>query len=120
MFQEIEAKCWLPRSLTSNPEALSAEDALHMATLGGAQFWPRPSDCSLEPGKRADVIAVQLNDIQSQPVYHPVSQLVYTCTGRNVTHTFVDGQLVYERGRFTQFDVDELKTVATWKSKIER
>ena len=74
---------------------------------------------SLEPGKRADVIAVQLNDIQSQPVYHPISQLVYTCTGTNVTHTFVDGRLVYERGRFTQFDVDDLRAdVATWKSKI--
>ena len=91
-----------------------------MATLGGAQFLGLDQMIgSLEPGKRADVIAVQLNDIQSQPVYHPISQLVYTCTGRNVTHTFVDGQLVYEKGRFTQFDVDELKAdVATWKSKI--
>ena len=120
MFQEMRTAALLAKVTTGNPEALSAEDALHMATLGGAQFLGLDQMIgSLEPGKRADVIAVQLNDIQSQPVYHPVSQLVYTCTGRNVTHTFVDGQLVYEKGRFTQFDEDELKAdVATWKSKI--
>ncbi|MEK9747976.1 MAG: TRZ/ATZ family hydrolase [Pseudomonadales bacterium] len=120
LFQEMRTAALLAKVATGAPEALSAEQALYMATMGGAQFLGLDHLIgSLEIGKQADVISVRLSDIQTQPVYHPVSQLVYAVTGHNVTHTFVEGELLYHSGDFNRFDVGELRSqVSQWQARI--
>ena len=53
---------------------------------------------SLEMGKQADIIAVDLSGPECQPLYNPLSQLVYACNGNQVSHSWVAGATVIERG----------------------
>ena len=120
LFQEMRTAALLAKVVSESPEALGAVQALDMATMGGARFLGLDHLIgSLEIGKRADLIAVRLSDIQTQPVYHPVSQLVYAVTGQHVTHTFVDGELLYENGNFNRFDVQDLRAeISQWQARI--
>ena len=121
MFQELRTAAMLAKLTTGDPTALDAFSALEMATIGGAKFLGL-SDLigSLEPGKAADMIAVDLSDIRHQPVYHPISQLAYTATGQDVTHTWVAGCLLYAERQHHSSDVAALTAeVAQWQTKIQ-
>lgn len=101
--------------------AFSATEALHAATLGGARALGLAASVgSLTPGKRADLIAVDLGGYpETQPVYEPISQLVYAASGRQVSHTWVDGQLLLDDGRLTTLDLDAvLAEAADWGLRI--
>ena len=121
MFQELRAAAMLAKVTSGDPTALDAFSALEMATIGGAEFLGLSELIgSLEPGKAADMIAVDLSDIRHQPVYHPISQLAYTATGQDVTHTWVAGQLLYAERQHNSSDVTALTTeVARWQAKIQ-
>lgn len=121
MFQELRAAAMLAKVTSGDPTALSAFSALEMATIGGARFLGLSNRIgSLEPGKAADMIAVDLSDIRHQPVYHPISQLAYTATGQDVTHTWVAGQLLYADRQHNSSDVLALTAeVARWQTKIQ-
>jgi 5-methylthioadenosine/S-adenosylhomocysteine deaminase len=101
---------------------LAAIEALEMATLGGARFLGLEQQLgSLEPGKQADMIAVDLSDIRHQPVYHPTSQLTYTATGQDVTHTWIAGELLYANRQHNRSDLAALRaSIQDWQSTINR
>ena len=72
--------------------SLPAAQALYLATMGGARALGLDSQIgSLEVGKRADVVALSLDDWSSHPLYNPISQVVYTATRSQVTDVWVDG-----------------------------
>jgi 5-methylthioadenosine/S-adenosylhomocysteine deaminase len=121
MFQELRAAAMLAKVTSGDPTALDAFSALEMATIGGAEFLGLADLVgSLEPGKAADMIAVDLSDIRHQPVYHPISQLAYTATGQDVTHTWVAGRLLYAERQHNSSDVTALTAeVARWQAKIQ-
>ena len=103
-------------------ETLAASDALYMATMGGARAMGLDEQIgSLEVGKQADVIAVDLSGPECQPLYNPLSQLVYSCNGSQVTHSWVAGSALMERREFTRIELPALLArAAGWQETISK
>jgi 5-methylthioadenosine/S-adenosylhomocysteine deaminase len=88
---------------------LPARTALTMATLGGARALGLEDRIgSIEAGKRADVVAVDLGSLELAPCYDPVSHLVYAAGRSDVTHVWVDGAPLIDQRRFTRLDETSL------------
>jgi 5-methylthioadenosine/S-adenosylhomocysteine deaminase len=104
----------------ANAAALPAHDALSMATLGGATALGRGSQTgSLEPGKAADLIALNMQAIRHQPLYDPVAQVLHTSSGNSVSHVWVDGECLLQDGGLTRMDEDEIRQIAwSWQRRI--
>ncbi|MDX1250646.1 MAG: TRZ/ATZ family hydrolase [Gammaproteobacteria bacterium] len=121
MFGEMRSAALLAKAVAGDASAVSAAAALRMATLNGARALGLDGETgSLRPGKSADVVAVHLGGIESQPVYHPVSQLVYA-TGRDkVSDVWVAGKhLLKDRTLTTLDETAILAKVRQWREKIK-
>jgi cytosine/adenosine deaminase-related metal-dependent hydrolase len=88
---------------------LSSTELLRMATLGGAEALGLSKEIgSLEAGKLADIIAVDLTGIHVQPVFSPTDALVFSCRAPDVRMTMVGGEILYEGGAVAGFMSGEL------------
>jgi len=107
MLAEIRQAMLLQR-VRYGADAISAEDVLRMATVGGAQVLHRDDIGSLEPGKAADFIGIRLDRLEyaGAAVHDPVAALVF-CAPVKVDLAVVNGRVVVEGGRITTVDVDE-------------
>jgi cytosine/adenosine deaminase-related metal-dependent hydrolase len=95
MFREMFVLALQQRQLRQQPDAISPEDILEMATITGAKTLNLESQVgSLEPGKRADLIVVDTNKPHLVPVVNPLSTLLYGATGADVDSVVIDGNLV--------------------------
>jgi 5-methylthioadenosine/S-adenosylhomocysteine deaminase len=95
LFEEMDLAAKLQKVTTMDPEALPAEEAFRMATIGGARALGMEKEIgSLEVGKRADVIAVKLDRPNAWPMYQVYSQLVYALKASDVSDVMVNGRLV--------------------------
>jgi 5-methylthioadenosine/S-adenosylhomocysteine deaminase len=92
-----------------------------MATLNGAKaLGVDHYTGSLTPGKAADFIAIDLEQLETQPLYHPISQIVYAASRHQVTDTWVAGiQLMKNRKLLTLDEQEILKKAALWQKKIK-
>jgi len=120
LFGELRTAALLAKAVAGDASALPAHAALHMATLAGARALGLDERIgSLEPGKAADVIAVDLSDVETQPLYNPASQLVYGNSGSRVSHSWVAGRLLLEQRAPTGINVYELRERARhWQRQI--
>jgi 5-methylthioadenosine/S-adenosylhomocysteine deaminase len=112
MWREMKLAGLLPR-LKHGPSALAAYEVLEMATLGGARALGIDDKVgSLEVGKQADVVVVDLQKTHVQPLHDRVdgllTALVYASQASDVRHVFVDGHQLVESGRLTQVDEAQL------------
>jgi 5-methylthioadenosine/S-adenosylhomocysteine deaminase len=91
-----------------------------MATINGARALGLEDEIgSLEPGKSADLVALDLNDWHSQPLYHPVSQLVYTASRQQVRHVWVRGQQLIRDGLPTRLDTGKIiADTRVWQERL--
>lgn len=90
-------------------EMLSAREALWRTTMGSAGALGLADELgSLEPGKQADLVLLDLDQPHLAPMHDPVTTLVYNASRRDVTHVMVGGRLVVEAGRLTTADVGDL------------
>ena len=121
LFGEMQAAALLAKVSTGDATALSADDVLHMATLGGATALGMESVTgSLELGKQADMIAVDMSGPETQPLYHLASQLVYSCNGSQVTHSWVSGKPLMLSRQLQTIPWDSVQSrVATWQQRIQ-
>jgi 5-methylthioadenosine/S-adenosylhomocysteine deaminase len=95
-FAELRAAILLQRAAAGDPTVLTAADALRLATLGGAEALGLEHEIgSLEPGKRADLVAVRLDDSGFWPAEDPAAALVLAANGDRVVLTMVDGIVRY-------------------------
>jgi len=120
MFGEMRTAALLAKAVANDARALPAAQALRMATLNGARALGLGDETgSLEKGKAADVVAVRFDEIECQPFYNPISQLVYA-TGRDkVTDVWVAGrQLLKERQLMTLDAPSILARTRIWRDKI--
>ena len=122
LIAEMRTAALLGKLAPADCTAFCAAEALHAATLGAAQAIGLGDQIgSLEPGKQADLIAVDLGRPETQPVYDPISQIVYAASGSQVSHAWVDGRLLLEDGRLATLDLDAvLAEAADWGRRIGR
>ena len=92
-----------------DPTALPAAEAIKMATLNGARALGLDDQIgSIEPGKQADLIAIDLDHIFTQPVYNPMSHVVYAVNRQQVSDVWVTGKALLRSGEFTQIDLEAI------------
>jgi 5-methylthioadenosine/S-adenosylhomocysteine deaminase len=120
MLGEMRTAALLGKAVSDDASALPAHTILEMATLNGARALGIDADAgSLLRGKWADIAAICLDTIESQPVYNPVSQLVYACGREQVTDVWVAGrQLLKDRRLTTLDDNDILERTRDWRARI--
>jgi 5-methylthioadenosine/S-adenosylhomocysteine deaminase len=100
-FEELRAALFFARARERSPEALSATEALELATLGSARALGLSDEVgSLEPGKRADLAVVSLEGSPFLPWEDPAAAVVLGGSPARVAATLVDGEVRYERGAF--------------------
>ena len=108
MFTEMDRCALLHKLIHKDPAVLPAQQALHMATSGGAAAMHDKRLGQLAIGSPADCVALDLDAAGLQPVYNLVSHLVYAATGLETRMTMVNGEVLYQDGRFTRFDYPAL------------
>jgi 5-methylthioadenosine/S-adenosylhomocysteine deaminase len=111
MFKVMRSAIVIPRAVFQDVKVRNAEDVLTMATIGGARCLGLDREIgSLEPGKKADVTLVDMRTAWCNPLrtQNLITNLVYNANGSDVSHVFVDGELLVEEGRLTRFDEAEL------------
>jgi 5-methylthioadenosine/S-adenosylhomocysteine deaminase len=95
MFEAMRQASFLAKHASHNPTVVPAQAALDLATIGGARALGMSQLIgSIEPGKRADLIAVSVSSARQTPLYDPVSHLVYTTRGDDVRTTIVNGAVL--------------------------
>ncbi len=104
------------------PDAMTALQALELATLGGARALGLESEIgSLESGKRADIIVVDPRTPHSTPAFDAISTIVYALQSRDVRHVLVDGRVLVENGTLTpETGLDRSAVVATAEVEARR
>jgi 5-methylthioadenosine/S-adenosylhomocysteine deaminase len=122
VFAEMRLAALLANGTSSNATALPAQRALYAATLGAARALNLDHLIgSIAAGKRADLVAVDLGDLNQQPVYDPVSHLVYVAGRDKVSYVWVDGVLKLDAGKLVGLDAADLGARAQyWHAKIAR
>lgn len=120
MFNEMHTAALLAKLTANDPTVLPAQQVLHMATLGAAKALGLDKEIgSIAPGKQADLIAVDLSAPATQPLYNPLSQIVYACTGGEVTHSWVAGEALMRDRKLLTIDLDDtLARAKHWRQKI--
>ncbi|MCG6898423.1 MAG: TRZ/ATZ family hydrolase [Gammaproteobacteria bacterium] len=120
MLGEMRTAALLGKAVSGDASALPAASILEMATLNGARALGIDADTgSLLPGKWADITAVCLDTIETQPVYNPVSQLVYACGREQVTDVWVAGRHLLKERRLTTLDGNDiLERSREWRARI--
>lgn len=121
MFAEMRLAALLAKGASGDAEALPAWQALEMATINGAQALGLDGEIgSLEIGKCADMIAVDLSAIETAPCYDPVSHLVYAANRGQVSHVWVEGAAVLDERQLCKIDRhDILEKAKLWQSKLQ-
>jgi 5-methylthioadenosine/S-adenosylhomocysteine deaminase len=95
MFEAMRQASFLAKHAGHSPTVVPAQTALDLATIGGARALGMSQLIgSIEPGKRADLIAVSVSSARQTPLYDPVSHLVYTTRGDDVRTTIVNGAVL--------------------------
>ena len=120
MFSEMRLAALLAKGVAGDASSLPAARALEAATLGGARGLGMESQIgSLETGKWADMTAINLGSLNTQPVFDPVSHLVYSAGREQVSHVWVGGELKYAEGRLSSINLSDLKArIAYWRDKL--
>ncbi|WP_324780714.1 TRZ/ATZ family hydrolase [Thiobacillus sedimenti] len=120
LFAEMRLAALLAKGISGDAAALPAAAALRMATLDAARALNLDDHIgSIAPGKRADLVAVDLRPLAAQPLFDPVSHLVYVAGREHVTHVWVDGQLKLNERRLVHLDIDDLTArAAYWRGKL--
>ena len=118
MFEEMHLASVIHNGYTLDPVIMKPETVLSMATIHGATLQGRPDTGSLEVGKKADIVAVNLDAPHMKPTLDLMALLVYSAQGSDVTMTMVDGKILYENGEYRTLDKD--KIYAEFEKSVRR
>jgi 5-methylthioadenosine/S-adenosylhomocysteine deaminase len=111
MFGEMNSGAKLHKAHRLDPTVMTAADTLAMATIGGARVLNAEKQIgSLEPGKKADLIVLDLNQPHLTPLYNIPSHLVYAARGADVIHSVINGEVVMQNRELKT--IDEKKILA--------
>jgi 5-methylthioadenosine/S-adenosylhomocysteine deaminase len=121
MLEEMRIAALLAKGVSGEATAIPAHTALRMATLNGAKaLGVEARTGSLVAGKAADMTAIDLSAISSQPVYDPLSQIIYTATRDQVSDVWVNGRRLLAKHQLTSLNEAALRDKAVlWHDKIK-
>ncbi|MGN6512587.1 MAG: TRZ/ATZ family hydrolase [Lysobacteraceae bacterium] len=120
MIGEMRTAALLAKAVADDAAALDAASALRAATLGGARAlgWGDRIG-SIEPGKQADLACVDLDAVETQPLHHVVSQLVYAAGRGQVTDVWIAGRRkLRERALVDMDEAALLANARQWRERI--
>jgi 5-methylthioadenosine/S-adenosylhomocysteine deaminase len=113
MVEEMDSAAKLQKITTGDPTVLRAKEVVAMATIGGAQVLGLERELgSLEPGKKADIIIIDLNKPHLTPLYDPYSHLVYAANGSDVKTVIVNGKIIMENYEILTTDEEAIMAKA--------
>ena len=120
LFSELRVAALLGKGVAGSASAVPARAVLRMATIDAARALGLDQEIgSLEPGKAADLVALDLRDPDTQPLYHPLSQLVYAASRSQVRHVWVAGRQLVRDGVALTLDRDAiLAQTRDWGERI--
>lgn len=120
MFSETRVAAQLAKAVANDATALDAATALHAATLGGARALGYGELIgSIEAGKQADLICVDLGQLETQPLHHVVSQLIYATGRHQVSDVWIAGRARMQRRELIDIDTAALVANARqWRDRI--
>ena len=121
MLGEMRTAALLAKGVGEDASSVPAFTALQMATLNGARALGLENETgSLTLGKFADITAIHLDELECQPLYNPISQIVYAANRQQVTDVWVAGKQLLKQRNLTTFNIDELrKKVNHWKELLQ-
>ena len=119
---DLRLAALLAKAASEDPLTLPAHSALRMATLAGARALGLEAEIgSIEPGKAADLVALNLSSLELSPCYDPVPQMVYAAGREHVSHVWVRGQRLVKNGVLTHLDWQEIESrTRIWRQRIAR
>lgn len=122
MLGELRTAALLAKTVANDAAAVAAHTALEMATINGARAMGLDDKIgSLAPGKFADMIAIDLSAIECQPIYDPVSHIVYVTNASQISHSWIGGELHMENRQLKMIDTVHLRQKArNWAAKIRQ
>ncbi|NOZ37710.1 MAG: TRZ/ATZ family hydrolase [Gammaproteobacteria bacterium] len=120
MLGELRTAALLAKAVSGNASAVPALQALQMATLNGARALGLEAETgSLKTGKAADIIAMDLSGVDTQPVYHPASQIAYAAGRHSIRDVWVAGKQLLRDGQLTSLNPAAiLEHAQGWKAKL--
>ena len=120
MFAEMRQAAILAKGVSGDPSVVPAYQALQMATINAAKALGIDSITgTLETGKTADIIAIDLSEIETQPIYNLPSQLVYATSRDKVSDVWVAGKQLLKQRQLTTLNAQHISAQAQqWATKI--
>ena len=121
MLAETRLAALLQKGATGDAAALPVHQVLEMATINAATALGWENEIgSIVAGKAADLTAIDLSSVETQPVYDPVSHLFHAASREHVSHVWVGGELLLDNRALTRLDLAELKAkAALWQQRFK-
>ncbi|MDH3712864.1 MAG: TRZ/ATZ family hydrolase [Gammaproteobacteria bacterium] len=121
MLGELRCAALLAKGIADDASALEVTQALRMATINGARALGIADQTgSLEVGKSADMVALDLHALNTQPVYNAISQLVFAASREQICHVWVAGECLVEDAKLTRINEAELlHKIAAWGQRMQ-
>lgn len=120
MLAEMRTAALLAKGVSGNASAVSAMQALQMATINGAKALGLEDEIgSLQIGKAADVVAIDLSEVETQPVFNPLAQIVYAVSRHQVSDVWVAGRQLLKQRQLLTLDLADLRQrAAVWQQRL--
>lgn len=109
MLSELRFAALSAKAVNENPTLIPAKDALRMASAVGATALGNEDTGKIEEGSRADIVLVDIERLETLPMYDPISALVYSAGREAVSDVMVDGRFLMQERRLTTIDEDRVK-----------
>ena len=113
MLEEVRLASFLQKLKLMDPTVLPARQVLQIATQGGAAALGQADSLGkIEPGYKADLAIYKMTATHWHPQHDLASMLTYAAAASDVSHTMVDGRILYREGQFTTLDIEKVKAEA--------
>ena len=122
IMEEMRLAALLIKGSTKSPELIPAKEAIKMATINGAKALGLGSVIgSIEKNKKADLVAIDLSAIENQPIYNPISTLVYSSSRSDVSYVWIDGKIKLKEKKLVDIDEERIIQLAKkWQRKLKK
>ena len=110
MFEEMRVTGYLQKVSKLDSTCIKAYDILKMATIEGAKILGLDNEIgTIEEGKKADIILININKTHLYPINDICSNLVYSATGQDVDTVIIDGKIIMQNRQLQNIDEQQVR-----------